>query len=119
MPDRGVFWDVDSRLYAFPFTEDYISAGLSRSGNTYAHKNLWAAVRPKGCGKSYNYYPRGRVEITPKGKAIIYMNPCVDRNLIPDIIDRFGLEEAPRIIYDNSVHYKCHFDDGWKADRTK
>ena len=32
------------------------------------------------------------------------------------IMDDFGLYEYPKIIYDNSLHYKCYLDDGWRAE---
>lgn len=111
---RGVFWIVDGKLLAFPFYEGS-SVGIAKSGNTYNHKKLWNDVKPKGCKKPYNYYPRGRVEITNRGKVIIYMNPNVPDDLIPDIKSEFGIREEPKIQYDMSQHYKCYLDDGWKA----
>ena len=117
-PTKGVFWVVDGLLLAFPYTEDCHSAGLAKSGDTYAHKRLWSEIKPQRCGKPYNYYPRGRIEINHQGKAILYMNPNVDESLLPEIMTQFGLEEYPKIIYDNSNHYKCYLDDGWKAQFT-
>ena len=112
---RGVFWIINDELLAFPFTDEY-SEGIAKSGNTYNHKKLWNEIKPKGCNKPYNYYPRGRVEISNKGKPIIYMNPNVDDSFIPLIRTEFGLRESPIIRYDNSQHYKCYLDDGWKSE---
>jgi hypothetical protein len=112
---RGVFWIIDGELLAFPFYEDS-AVGIAKSGNTYNHKKLWSDIKPKGCNKPYNYYPRGRVDISNKGKAIIYMNPNIDESLIPLIKSEFGIRENPTIRYDNSQHYKCYLDDGWKPD---
>lgn len=112
---RGVFWIVDGNLLEFPFTENY-SSGIAKSGNTYNHKKLWNDIKPKGCNKPYNYYPRGRVDISNKGKPIIYMNPNVDSSIIPEIKIEFGLRDDPVIRYDHSKHYKCYMDDGWKPD---
>lgn len=112
---RGVFWIINDELLAFPFTDEY-SEGIAKSGNTYNHKKLWNEIKPKGCNKPYNYYPRGRVEISNKGKPIIYMNPNVDDSFIPLIRTEFGLWESPTIRYDNSQHYKCYLDDGWKSE---
>lgn len=106
---RGVFWIVEGTLLAFPFTGEYTD-GIAKSGNTYNHKRLWGEIRPKGCNKPYNYYPRGRVEITNKGKPIIYMNPNIGSELIPEIKAAFGLREEPVIRYDYSEHYKCYLD---------
>lgn len=113
---RGVFWIVNDELLAFPFSDE-ITDGIAKSGKTYNHKKLWQYVKPKGCNKPYNYYPRGRVEITNKGKPIIYMNPNVDDSYLSEIRTEFGLWEEPKVQYDNSSHYKCYLDDGWKADR--
>lgn len=112
---RGVFWVVDGELLAFPFTEDSLN-GIAKSGNTYNHKKLWPDIKPRGCNKPYNYYPRGRVDISNKGKPIIYMNPNIDEDIISDIRVEFGIRETPMIRYDNSQHYKCYLDDGWKPD---
>lgn len=116
-PSRGVFWYIDGKLLAFPYGENEFTSGIAKSGNTYVHKGLWREVRPKGCDKPYNYFPRGRIEITSKGKAILYMNPHVEEIMIPEIMVRFGLKEYPKIIYDNSLHYRCYLDNEWKADR--
>ena len=113
--NRGIFWDVNGELLAFPFVEDNLT-GIAKSGNTYNHKKLWPFVKPKGCNKPYNYYPRGRVEINNKGKVIIYMNPNVSESLLSEIKIEFGIITDPRIIYDNSNHYKCYLDEGWKPD---
>lgn len=113
--NRGIFWDVNGELLAFPFVEDNLT-GIAKSGNTYNHKKLWPFVKPKGCNKPYNYYPRGRVEINNKGKVIIYMNSNVSESLLSEIKTEFGIITDPRIIYDNSNHYKCYLDEGWKPD---
>lgn len=113
---RGVFWVVDGELIAFPFTEDS-TIGVAKSGVTYNHKLLWDDVKPKGCKKPYNYYPRGRVDFTNKGQPVIYMNPNIDDDYIKDIKIEFGLRSEPVIRYDSSQHYKCYLDDGWKADK--
>lgn len=112
---RGVFWVIDDKLLAFPFMEDSLE-GIAKSGNTYNHKKLWNDVKPRGCNKPYNYYPRGRVDISNKGKPIIYMNPNIDDALIPLIKSEFGLRSEPVIRYNNSQHYKCYLDDGWRKD---
>lgn len=116
-PSRGIFWDIDGKLFAFPYVKNIFDSGLSKSRNTYVHKKLWMETRPKGCHKPYNYYPRGRVEINSKQKPVVYMNPNVDKSLVPEIIIQFGLTQYPRILYDNSQHYKCYLDDGWVAGR--
>jgi hypothetical protein len=112
---RGVFWVIDGKLLAFPFY-DNATSGIAKSGNTYNHKMLWRDIQPSGKNVPYNYYPRGRVDISNKGKAIIYMNPNVDESFIPEIRSEFGITEEPTIRYDYSEHYKCYLDDGWRAE---
>lgn len=111
---RGVFWILDDTILAFPFRNDGI--GVAKSGNTYNHKKLWYDVKPRGCSKPYNYYPRGRVDISNKGKAIIYMNHEISDDWISSICQEFGIRETPVIRYDYSQHYKCYLDDGWIPD---
>lgn len=114
---QGVFWIIDGQLLAFPFGSADTYDGIAKSGATYNHKKLWPDVRPHGCNKPYNYYPRGRVEFTNSGDCRIFMNPNVDDTFIPEIQIAFGIRTEPKVIYDNSEHYKCYLDDGWKADR--
>ena len=106
-PSKGVFWLIDGNILAVPYNENF-SYGLSRSGDTYVHKEIWEYVRPKGCKEAYNYYPRGRVEINRKGKAIIYLNPQIDEKYLDIIRTKIHLGDNRRVIYDYSRHYKCH-----------
>ena len=104
---RGVFWVIDDDLLAIPFSDMYPD-GIAKSGNTYNHRKLWSEVKPKGCNQPYNYYPRGRVEISNKGKAVVYMNPTIDASYISDIKTVFGLNDETVFRHDHSEHYKCH-----------
>lgn len=113
---RGVFWVIDDELYAYPFVEGD-TVGVAKSGNTYNHKKLWDNVKPRGCNKPFDYYPRGRVEFNGQNKPIIYMNPNIDESMIPEIKVKFGLRENPVIHYDNSSHYRCHLDDNYVPQR--
>lgn len=106
---RGVFWVIDQRLYAFPFDGSYMH-GIAKSGKTYNHEKLWEYVKPKGCNKSFNYYPRGRVDYTGKGKPIIYMSPHIDEAYVLEIVRVFGLVDDPIIRLDYSKHYHCYLD---------
>ena len=115
-PSRGVFWVIDGELYAYPFIEGG-NIGVAKSGLTFNHKLLWDSIKPRGCNKPYNYYPRGRVDFSNKGKPIVYANPNIDENIISEIRVEFGLRDYPDVRYDYSEHYKCHLDDGWKADK--
>ena len=113
---RGVFWLIEDKIFAFPFY-DNANIGVSKSGVTFNHKRLWNDMKLSNI--PYNYYPRGRVDFDNKGRPIIYMNPNIGEEYISDIQKEFGLRTTPKIFYDNSEHYKCYLDDGWKPDRSK
>ena len=106
---RGVFWLIDDKILAIPY-EDGADVGIAKSGNNYNHRLLWEHVRPKKCNKAFDYYPRGRVEFSTKGKPIIYLNSNIGESYITDIMEKFGITETPKIHYDGSNHYKSHFD---------
>jgi hypothetical protein len=113
---KGVFWLIDNELHSFPFDSDY-PEGVAKSGDTYNHKKMWQSVKLRECGnKPYNYYPRGRVDISNRGEIIVYMNPSIDESLIAEIRVDFGVQGDVTLRYDCSEHYKCYLDDGWKAD---
>ena len=115
-PSRGVFWIIDGEVLSFPFYNDITSPGVAKSGLTYNHKNLWPEAKPRGCNKPYNYYPRGRVELTRK-RPIIYVSPHLDKYDLAEVRKDFGLMDEPKVVFDNSDHYKCYLDDGWKPDQ--
>ena len=88
----------------------------SRYGNSLTHRSLWKDLTKNNRElhkHAWNYYPRGRVEIT-KSKAQIYLNPiilCYDK-FLDDIVRVFGLDMLSKnnISYrsDNSAHYACY-----------
>ena len=117
-PHKGVFWLIDGEILAVPFDEKKYECGISKSGDSYVHKKIWEAIKPRKCHHPYNYYPRGRVEITSKGRCIIYMNPNIGEEYVEEIMRKFGLSSVSKIIYDNSNHYKSYLDRGWKADKN-
>ncbi len=106
---KGVFGLIDGDLLVAPY-EDDSTIGIAKSGDNYNHRLLWNYVKPRKCNKTFDYYPRGRVEISNKGKPIVYMNLSIGKEFIPEIMKCFDLEEEPRIHYDGSNHYKSHFD---------
>ena len=107
-----MFWVIDGALLAYPFAERVYAEGTARSGVTYNHKKLWELVRGSR-GKSYNYYPRGRVDADNRGQPVIYMSPHVTPALLPEIQAAFAITSPLLLRYDNSRHYRCHLDDGW------
>ena len=107
----GVFWVAEGELLAFPFDKNRFLEAIAQSGRTYNHKKLWQLVKPKGCNKPFDYYPRGRVVISNKGEIIIYMNPNISEKYVPEIMEAFNLQKDPIIRYDYSEHYKCYLDE--------
>ncbi len=88
----------------------------SKNGTTFTHENTWAELvkRRKDLRRhSWNYFPRGRVEIR-NHKAVIFMNPnileCPQYKEM--IIRKFCLEKIKtKVTIDNSVHYNCHAEN--------
>ena len=110
---NGVFWIIDGEVLAVPFSEETKKAysdAVAKSGSTFNHQKLWDKVKPKGCSKSFSYYPRGRAVSSNKGKTVIYLNPNIDKKYIPVIKSAFGIQEEAMIRYDYSEHYKCYLD---------
>lgn len=103
---------IDGVLSAYPFVEGVYGGGAARSGVTYNHQKLWGLVRG-ACRRPYNYYPRGRVDVSNKGQPVIYMSPHVPLSLLPEIQAAFAITTEPLLRYDNSRHYRCYLDAGW------
>ena len=116
-PHKGVFWLIDGEIWAVPFDNQKYKSGISKSGDSYVHRKIWEEIRPRKCRYPYNYYPRGRVEITSKNLCILYMNPNIGEEYMDEIMKKFGLVSVSKIIYDNSSHYRSYLDTGWKADK--
>ncbi len=54
----------------------------SKSGNNFNHRIEWDHLDRKITeGKSFDYYPRGRVEIK-NGKATVFLNPIINKECI-------------------------------------
>ena len=77
------------------------------------HKKIWSKLPRKVTqGKSFHYFPRGRVEIR-RQRALIFLNPCLCyEGTLRKIKAEFRLDhnEAIRDILvkaDGSRHYQC------------
>lgn len=124
---QGIFWIVDmnnlenNKPYCITIPSDsegnVDGEGLTaKSGTTHNHKKMWEMMDHKLTkNKSFDYYPRGRVQIA-NNKAIIYMNLNIYKEEIVDfIVDTFNLTKynginkiVPKA--DGSSHYKCCLD---------
>lgn len=129
---RGIFWIPDinnienSDLYfQIPCNSDgtidtdfHIPVEMSSKGtDNYNHKNVWNSLSNKLTnGKAFDYYPRGRVEIS-NGKAIVYHSPYIPQDVLKNwVIDKFNLTnhngiKKVKLVADGSEHYKCYLDD--------
>ena len=103
-----MFWLVNDEILAFPFDGKY-PEGTAKSGDTYNHRKLWEHIRPDGAEKSFDYYPRGRVEIDRKRSAVIYSSVHISTEYFPKIAEIFELDEYT-VRYDHSEHYRCVYD---------
>jgi len=132
----GIFWVIsdyvdlsDHKLLMFeipcdvngiPDNPNYRLELNAKSGTTYNHKNTWeneiknnSEHRPYN-KKSYDYYPRGRIQIS-NNRAVIYLNPHINQQkFIDEIKQKFGLftYNIPEVEVktDGSAHYQCFLD---------
>ena len=120
---KGLFWVIDEsgerQLVTFAAECDQNGVVIdnqftynSRKGDSFAHKNAWqiaAKDYPREIrNKPWNYFPRGRVEIT-NGKATVYFNPVLADwpEFEESMIGEFEIESfSVRFIPDHSRHYE-------------
>ena len=130
---RGIFWitDIDdiesSKLFfTIPCNVDgdindpefHINQAMSSTGSdNYNHKRVWACLsKRETSGKPFDYYPRGRVEIS-NGIAKVYHSPHIPQDELREfVIDKFHLTKSNgikkiKMIADGSDHYRCYLDD--------
>ena len=130
---RGIFWITDindigsSKLYfTIPCDNDgnindpefMIPDTMSSTGSdNYNHKRVWSTLGKEYThGRSFDYYPRGRVEIS-NGIAKVFHSPRIPQEELKKfVIDKFNLTahngiKKIKMIADGSDHYKCHLDD--------
>ena len=127
---KGIFWitDIDDPImgnlyFTIPVEPDgTIDPSVDRmslnsqNNDNYNHKKVWENLGSKATNnKSFDYYPRGRVEISNR-KAVIYASPYICTEEVVDWIkDTFHLTDQNginniRVVPDNSYHYKCYLD---------
>lgn len=125
---KGIFWikdleDIDNNELYFQVpcdTYGNIDSNIelnSKSGKSFNHEKTWSKLSSKYTdNQPYNYYPRGRVEIS-NGVATIYCSPyiCTDE-LKKWITSKYNLNshngiKKIKLVADGSNHYKCYLDN--------
>ena len=126
---KGIFWvkdpdDIEGSLLPFQipcdmngFPLDDFSDFNSKSGTSYNHEKTWRDLPNEVTNNNpYNYYPRGRIEIS-NGRAIIYCSPYLASKDLIDMLKReFNLTAhngitSINLVADGSNHYKCYLDE--------
>lgn len=88
----------------------------SQNGCSNTHKASWRTVT---AGRKdlrripWNYFPRGRVEIS-RGRALVFLNPRIlgCGNYLELIKETFGIACLDvKVKIDNSAHYQCSILD--------
>jgi hypothetical protein len=108
----GIYWSVDDVIVGDAVylheAEEYGDA-LQHGG----HYEFWEKLRPgndvewKLKSHAYDYYPRGRMVCFPKRQTVrIYVDPCMDNDVINEALDFFEHEEY-QIEIENDAHYRC------------
>lgn len=118
---KGLFWLADNKLitYKIPCDTYGVPAVLdlhynSRRGDSFTHKATW---KEAACdqtreirSKTWNHFPRGRVEVKAK-KVAVYHNPVFSTpEFKQKIRDEFALTDESltlRFVSDYSNHYKA------------
>lgn len=111
---KGIFWfpcfaGTEGELI---FTEEILACTIPETADPNTHKDSWKAItagRKDLRGISWNYFPRGRVEVS-RGRALVFMNPEILNcdNALERIKEKFGIGHLDiRVRIDNSAHYQC------------
>lgn len=107
--NQGVFWIINSKAVSYEFGSVDAPEVIAKSGSSYNHERLWTFLRGMNTGKTFDYYPRGRVVVNSRGKEIIYCSPHIDDIFLNEVANRFKLADY-RIKRDYSKHYFCYLD---------
>lgn len=118
---KGIFWLIQEneeeyilsvKVQCDKFGETHEKAVYSsKSGDNFNHKVEWERLARKKTGcKPYNYFPRGRVEIS-KGKITVFCHPYLLQDKYVDMIAKeFDFSDTLLICHykaDNSHHYQA------------
>lgn len=120
---KGLFWQLspdigDLVTVRFKSDANGVPYDTTLTSKDINHKRIWATLDSSITGgHSYDYYPRGRVELR-HGRAIIFCSSyiCTDE-LKAAVTVQFGLTADNGITEvilkaDGSAHYQCALDKG-------
>ena len=103
-----------SKLIPVDYNGNYLDDSKGTKGFT-SHKKLWNEYQLK-YNVEYDYYPRGRVEIS-RGIVTVYHSPHIPQDELKQwLIDKFNLTthngiKKIKMIADGSEHYSCYLDN--------
>lgn len=115
-PCKGLFWWTGETLICVQFSCGETDNVLGDDGTLVCwnnHRRAWEKLpRIVTQGKSFDYYPRGRVELRRK-RAYLFLSPHLCReNVVRQVKVSFGLEQMRVILKaDGSRHYRCYLDE--------
>ena len=115
---KGIFWVKGGELITVKVMCDAAGDPLepcgfsSKSGENFNHRAEWKKLpRNVTGGHQFDYYPRGRVEIS-RGRISVFLNPVLCTDVMKEkILASFALipPDCPlsaRFIPDGSAHYR-------------
>jgi len=125
LPREGFFWIIDNKIIGYSIEVPQYNYEYQLEGKT--HQNTWESIKPDGCDKPFDYYPRGRVMVDPTYDndnkfdgyyIMIFADECIKTQQHKDmIIDYYNLDVSniKFIKWMNNLkqragieHYSCH-----------
>ena len=125
LPKEGFFWIIDGKIISYDVDVPKYNYEYQLDGKT--HKNTWENIKPNGCDKEFDYYPRGRVMVDPnydfnnefQGYLVtIFLDDCITAKEYKEmVLDYYNLN-LPTVISINWMdnlrkrtgidHYRCN-----------
>jgi hypothetical protein len=112
-PHVGIFFYVKGTLH---IESTPVSQAERRRGDFVVHSgdhiSFWESVLTRVTQeqnmKSYDHYPRGRVEYSLReGKFILYHDICIAQNKVAELIEIMNLPQLQTTKVELDSHYRC------------